>query len=302
MTDPTDQGIEPVARRVQCADGSAFELLMVVPPGGDGRAVYWMPAMGVPARAYLPLAQTLAGLGVSVALHEWRGIGSSDQRASRERDWGYRTLLQDDIPRGMAVARAQNPGAAWMLGGHSLGGQLAALYAALDPEAVSALLLVASGAPYWRQFPRAWRRLLWLAYAVAPWLARLLGHFPGSRLGFGGREARQLIGDWAFSGRSGRYAIESMQVELELGLAGLHCPVLALRMQDDRFGPEDALRYLLGKMPQAPSETFALDAARLGCRADHFSWMRTPRAVAAMLDQRTRWLVTQAPAAAHAPG
>lgn len=300
MTDAAQhRAVEPVVRRVACADGSSYELLWVPSPCADGRAVYWLPAMGVPARAYLPLADGLASAGISVALHEWRGIGSSDQRASRRCDWGYRTLLEHDLPRGIAVAREQQRDSAWMLGGHSLGGQLAALYAALQPDAASMLLLVASGAPYWRQFPAAYRWALWLAYAVAPGLARLCGHFPGRRLGFGGREARQLVADWAFSGRTGRYAVSGMQVELELRLADLHRPILALRLQDDWFGPERSLRYLLGKMPDAPSETFVLDAARLGCRADHFAWMKAPGAVAAMLDQRTRWLVGRDPVAAQ---
>ena len=36
--------------------------------------------------------------GVAVVMHEWRGIGSSDRRAGRRCNWGYRELLQDDLP------------------------------------------------------------------------------------------------------------------------------------------------------------------------------------------------------------
>lgn len=186
---------------VVAADGARFEVLLQRPAGETKRLLYWLPALGVAAKHYVPLAQALAEQGVAVAIHEWRGIGSSDRRASRHADWGYRQLLEDDLPAGIAAVRASLPPMRLYLGGHSLGGQIASLYASLHPQDVAGLLAVASGAPYWRQYPQG--RLLWCAYALAPWLARLVGHLPGRRIGFGGNEARQLIDDWARTGRTG---------------------------------------------------------------------------------------------------
>ncbi len=290
MTDAkAGSGTTPHVSRVRCADGSEYDLTMLVPPHGDGRGLYWMPAMGVAARHYLSFAQALAERGYTVALHEWRGIGSSDRRASRQCVWGYRELLLDDLPSGLQRAGAHAPDVQWMLGGHSLGGQLAALCAALRPQQTAALILVASGSPFWKVFAPGWRWGLRVAYALAPATARVFGYFPGRRIGFGGRESMGVMTDWSRSGRSGRYMAEGMQVELELGLADLECPVLALRMQDDAFGPERSLRYLIHKMPHTPSETFALDAAALGCAAGHFAWMKSPQAVAALIDARTQW-------------
>src|SRR5690242_16818249 len=93
------------AVRVTAADGAASELLLV----GEARPrrwLYWLPAMGVPAKHYLPFAEALAARGIAVALHEWRGIGSSQWRAGRRQDWGYRALLQQDLLAGLAAARA----------------------------------------------------------------------------------------------------------------------------------------------------------------------------------------------------
>jgi len=248
--------------------------------------IYWLPALGVAAKHYLPLAQALAQRGIAMAIHEWRGIGSSDQRADRQHDWGYRQLLEDDLPAGIVAARAAMPRAQLLLGGHSLGGQLGALYAALHPSEATGLLIVASGAPYWRQFPQG--RLLWLAYALAPWLARLVGHLPGRRIGFGGNEARQLIADWARTGRTGRYAAAGMAVDFETLLGALELPVLGLRMQDDWLAPQASLRWLLGKLPRSPDTQQVLTAAELGiAKADHFGWMKTPDAVATHIAQ---WL------------
>jgi predicted alpha/beta hydrolase len=295
MTDPaSDTAIAPSIMPVSSLDGARFDLLCVHRPGTVRQLLYWMPAMGVPARQYLPLAQALAERGVAVVLHEWRGIGSSDRRAGRRCDWGYRELLEYDLPAALAGIRTRWPQATHWLGGHSLGGQLATLYAALHPATPAGLVLVASGAPYWRQFPHGW--LIGLAYGLAPWLAAVLGYLPGRRIGFGGTEAHGDSVDWARSGRSGRYAASGMATDIEQRLASLRLPVLALRLRDDWLGPSSSLDFLLGKMPQASADTEVITPRDLdGASADHFCWMKTPVPIAARI---ASWIAAQATASA----
>jgi predicted alpha/beta hydrolase len=263
----------------RASDGARAEVLLQLPMGTPRRVLYWVPALGVSARQYLPLARTLAESGLAVAVHEWRGIGSSDRRAGRREDWGYRELLEDDIPAGLAALRERLPSVRYLLGGHSLGAQLASLYAGLHPDQVAGLALVASGSPYWRQFRHG--RLIWLGLAAAPWLARLCGHLPGRRIGFGGNEARSVIEDWARSGRTGRYAAAGMPDDLESRLAALAQPLLALRLADDWLGPEASLAWLLGKMPRARIERQLITSSDMDGRpADHFGWMKAPQPVA----------------------
>jgi predicted alpha/beta hydrolase len=270
-------------------DGARAEVLLQRPAGATHRLLYWLPALGVAARHYLPLAQALAEQGIAVAIHEWRGIGSSNRRAGRREDWGYRELLRHDLPAGIAVAQGHLPQARLYLGGHSLGAQIASLYASLHPQAASGLLAVASGAPYWRQFP--YGRLLWCAYALAPWLARLVGHLPGRRLGFGGNEARQLIDDWARTGRTGRYAAAGMDTDFEAALGKLDLPVLGLRLRDDWLAPQASLSWLLAKMSRSAHEEQLIAADDLdGVKADHFGWMKAPWPIASRV---ARWLDAQ---------
>lgn len=269
---------------VAAADGARVELLLLAPPGAPRQVLYWLPAMGVPARHYLPLAEALAVCGVAVALHEWRGIGSSDRRAGRQCDWAYRDLLDSDLPAGLAAVRRHWPQAGVWLGGHSLGGQLACLYASLQPGACEGIALVASGAPYWRQFRHG--GLIRLAYELAPRLAALLGYLPGRRIGFGGNEARGVIADWARSGRTGRYAAAGMAVDLEQALATQTRPLLALRLRDDWLGPQASLEWLLGKMPRAPRQLAVIEPKDLGDQpADHFGWMKSPAGIAHRIAQ-----------------
>jgi len=265
---------------VIAADGVRSELICVQPAGLAAHWVYWLPAMGVAAKHYLPLAEAFAAHGIAVALHEWRGIGSSHCRAGRKHDWGYRQLLEVDLEAGVLEARTHWPEATAWMGGHSLGGQLACLYAGLHRQDVAGILLVASGSPYWRTF--AYAPLIYLALALAAPLSQLLGYLPGRKLGFGGNEARGVIADWSRSGRTGRYAAYGLAVDIEQQLAAVESPVLALQLRDDWLAPSRSLAWLLDKMPHAPKRTGIIDPSQLvGRPADHFSWMKVPLAIAA---------------------
>ncbi|RYD16992.1 MAG: alpha/beta fold hydrolase [Lysobacteraceae bacterium] len=250
---------------------------MIAPSSADAPLLYWLPALGVTARSYVAFAYALASRGVAVALHEWRGGGSSDRRAGRHVDWGYRDLLRRDLPAGFGAARDVLGARALLLGGHSLGGQLALLSAALPPYPPRRIVLVASGAPWWRAFPH--RHLVRAVLHAAPVIARVRGYFPGRRLGFGGNEARGVISDWARSGRTGRYAVDGIG-DLEQALARCRVQVDAWRLADDWLGPAASLDWLLGKLPQAERRVTVLDDAALGTRADHFSWMKEPARLA----------------------
>jgi predicted alpha/beta hydrolase len=277
---------------VQARDGARSELIIVQPDRRPRRVLYWLPAMGVPAKHYLPLAEAFAARGMAVALHEWRGIGSSDRRAARDCDWGYRQLLEDDLSAGIEQLRERWPEAEKLwLGGHSLGGQLSCLYASLHPDQFAGIVLVASGAPYWRRFSAG--VALRLAYALVSPLASLIGYLPGRRLGFGGNEARGVIADWSRSGRTGRYAVDGMSVDFTRQLAALALPVRALRLQDDWLAPEGSLEWLLDSMPRALAQARVITSDQLaGQRADHFAWMKVPDTLAAQL---ATWMEEQQP-------
>ncbi|RDS80303.1 alpha/beta hydrolase family protein [Dyella psychrodurans] len=269
---------------VLAKDGARSELIIVQPGESPAHVIYWLPALGVPAKHYLPLAEAFAKHGMAMALHEWRGLGSSDRRAGRQCDWGYRELLEADVPAGIAEARARWPRATLWIAGHSLGGQLSCLYASLHPDTVAGIMLIGSGSPYWRRF--RFGALLSIAYRLASPLAQLVGYLPGRRLGFGGNEARGVIADWSRSGRTGCYSADGMAVDFERQLRALAMPVFALRLRDDWLAPQSSLAWLLDKMPKTFQRMDVMTPERMdGQAADHFSWMKFPYALVAQLSE-----------------
>lgn len=276
--------VQAVELAVVADDGHRFSLEAHLPATAARARLLWLPALGVSARHYRPFAQALAAHGIAVYLHEWRGHGSSSLRARRGVDWGYRELL-DDIRASEATCDAQLPTPARILGGHSLGGQLACCRLGLDPQAADAVWLVASGTPFWRNFPPATRWWLPLAYRFLPWLARCVGHLPGRRIGFGGNEAAGVMADWGRSGLSGRYAPHGIDADLEAGMARFDGQLRGIALADDWLGPMASLVHLTHKLTNTRAELATLDAANLGAPADHNGWMRKPEAVVAALVQ-----------------
>ncbi|AOX63690.1 hypothetical protein BIZ42_16730 [Stenotrophomonas sp. LM091] len=262
---------------VQTGDGHRFELLARVPTQPRARLL-WLPALGVAARHYLPYAEALAARGIAVYLHEWRGNGSSRLRPSRTQDWGYREILEHDLPASLAQM-PEDAVTPLIIGGHSLGGQLACCFAGLHPQRFARVWLVASGTPYWRTFPapRGWA--LPLVYRFLPWLAQRQGVLHGKKLGFGGTEARGLIRDWSRVGLNNHYAAVCMATDLEAGMRTLQGQATAVVMDHDWLAPPSSMQALLAKMPGMRAQLSVLSAQALGTRADHFAWMKTPEAV-----------------------
>lgn len=272
-----------LVEEVTTAAGHRFNLRRSAPdPGVRTRpGLLWLPALGVPAQKYDSLATALARRGIPVAIHEWRGLASSSLRASRHCDWGYRELLHDDLP---ATLQRLADDRDWLFGGHSLGAQLAAMLAARHPDRCAGLALVAAGVPFPATFPPGRGLGLAALARLMPLLVAAVGHFPGHRLGFAGREAARLMRDWAATARRGRYADYGDGTAMEELLGRVDVPVLGVTMAHDWMAPSASLAMLLAKLGGTRRSLEVLDAAALGTAADHFRWMRRPDAVAAAID------------------
>ncbi|MCI5102604.1 alpha/beta fold hydrolase [Algiphilus sp.] len=261
------------------------------PPPALGRLLL-LPALGVPAGYYDPLAEQLTKAGLETHTLELRGSGDSPLRAGRGCDFGFRELLDEDIPSALRPLHAAKDGLPVWLAGHSLGGHLAAMSAGRLGFAIDGLVLLACGLPWRGAFDARARLRIDVLRLLIPVCNTVLGYFPGDRLGFGGRQPRRLMREWSRLAYCGRYAAEGIDEDLEAGVAQYAGPVLTLRMTDDPFAPLAACRAVTEKMAHARHSETALDAATLGTRADHYRWARKPDAVTPHL---TDWCRAQRP-------
>lgn len=258
---------------IERSEGTRFALTTARSAQESAPVVVVVPAMGMKARYYVGLIEALAAAGPHAVVAEQRGHEASGGRLpSRSYDFGYAEMVAD-LDDALRAVRAEFPDSPVHLLGHSLGGQIATMYAALHPGAVAGLILMASSTPHW---PHWGPRLLVAGYAF-PLVSRLVGHYPGERLGFAGREARGVMRDWGRLARTGRF------VAGEDALATVRLPVLAVSVEGDTLGVPAAVDALVAKLPGASVTRRHLDAEGV----DHFRWAKHPDLVVPLI---TQWL------------
>lgn len=291
---------EAALESLPAVTGDGHQASLLLRHGAPARdlGLLWLPAMGVPARKYRHFAAALAEHGWTVALHEWRGQETSNWRAARSCDWGYAELLQDIAASRASLERAL-PGRRWVLGGHSLGAQLAALALARDPADYAAYALVGSGHPWWRTFPGWQKAALLAAIGWFRTVSAVFGYFPGERAGFAGREARGVMQDWAASAADGSYRPARIDFDAEARLRAVALPALTLRLCSDAYVPRASLDHLISKLPALQLQREEIDDREFaGRRAGHFEWLREPQPVVRHL---APWLETVAGHALRQP-
>ncbi|MCL6416774.1 alpha/beta fold hydrolase [Aestuariirhabdus sp. Z084] len=275
---------------ITTADGVGNRLTLYRNPENvKAPIILCMPAMGVRADYYQALAQALCDSGLNAATADLRGIGASSVRASRRVNFGYGEMLQQEWPAMLNSLREIFPENPVYLLGHSLGGQLNTLFLADNADQVDGMILIAACNIHFKGFHRPLRTLLATQFLFL--VSQVMGYLPGKQLGFGGREARQLIKEWAHCARTGHYKLKSHDDTLEEKLAEVRLPVMAISFEEDWMAPRQAVIKLYDKLATADITHQHLDGKALGIeRLNHFNWAKEP----AHLVQRIRaWLEHQ---------
>ncbi len=168
---------------VTATDGARVEARVFTPSTPPRDALLFMPAMGAAPRIYDGLGEALAASGIGVLVGDHRGGAASNVRVGRGVDFDYADMLERDWPALEAAAREAFSGARLHVGGHSLGAQLASIYAGSHGAAEGSLIIVAAGSVHFRAYPPAARlRILGGSRLIAA-VASVLGHHPGEHLG-----------------------------------------------------------------------------------------------------------------------
>ena len=255
--------------------------------GHAGPQVLFLPALGVPLHYYRPLLTRWAALGYRLYGLELRGMPQSSTADVRANDFGYNHALSLDIPAAVAAAGLDTP---FLIAGHSLGGQLALLYAAGHPQQVRAVATLASGSVHHGAFAsvrgRAKRRG---QVALIRAITGTVGWFPGHLVGFAGRQPRTMMADWGHEGRTGRFVLAGSTADHEAQLAALDRPVLMLTFDGDPIVPRVSSDHLGARLATARVTSVHVPRSENGgAPFDHFRWAR--RAPDTVLGPLAAWL------------
>lgn len=220
-------------------------------------------ATSVVSRYYSRFAAYLHQHGFQVITYDYRGIGGSRHGSLKELKAGWLDWGELDFEAALGQAQHRFPDSQIHAVGHSVGGVLIGL--APSNHRLSRVFTMGAQHAYWPDYLGSQRwamRLRW--HVVMPALTKLLGYFPGKRLGWLEDTPAGVVHDWiapspdfvdtylASSGRRdfsdfrGSRQLTSIQCDdLRHRFAQMTAQMLALSVADDPFGTVPAIERLL---------------------------------------------------------
>ncbi|MFE6920136.1 alpha/beta fold hydrolase [Nocardia sp. NPDC057663] len=278
---------------IQVPDGTTLPVRLIpargshrhpVTPDAPRPVVVIVPGLAVPGEFYEYFGDRLAQRGFDVAIGELRGNGDSTHRPDADSAYGYHELASVDFPAMLQVVRSRFPDSTPYLLGHSMGGQLAVMYAARARGRIAGLILVASGTPYFRGYRGVLGPGMLVGTAAVAVASNLAGFWPGDMLGRRayGRQSKVLMSDWARLARTGRFVPVGADIDYEERISRLKFPVLSITVAGDDLAPQTSADHLLGKLPAA-QVTRWLQPEALG----HNGWITNPDST---VDVVEKWL------------
>lgn len=278
---------------IQVPDGSTLPVRLIpatgahrhpVTPDAPRAVVVIVPGLAVPGEFYEYFGHRLAACGFDVAIGELRGQGESTHRPDGESTYGYHELVSVDFPAMLAAVRIRFPASTPYVLGHSMGGQLAAMYAARVRGRLGGLILIASGTPYFRGYRGVLGPGMLVGTAAVAVASSLAGFWPGDLLGKRayGRQSKVLMSDWARLARTGRFVPVGADIDYDERMSRLKFPVLSITIAGDELAPQTSADHLLSKLPGAQITRWFQPEA-LG----HNGWITNPDST---VDTVEKWL------------
>lgn len=233
------------------------------------------PATSVKAEYYHRFAGFLFENGSDVVTFDYRGIGASrppDMRAVEASyvDWGRR-----DLEAVLRYVAEHYPGQPIDVVAHSIGGFAVGL--APSSHLVRRVLTVGAQFAYWKDYaPHKRLQMVLRWHLFMPIVARLVGYFPGRRLGWIEDTPLGIVRQWSTFHRNfekkpwkSRPSDPSIPKLFEL----FRGDTLAISIADDEWGTRPAILRLLTMYKSARKYHLHLDPADIGeSEIGHFAY------------------------------
>jgi predicted alpha/beta hydrolase len=239
-------------------------------------------ATSVRCRYYSRFATYLHQHGFNVITFDYRGIGESRDGSLRKLNAGWLHWGALDVQAALQYAGHQFAGHPIVAVGHSIGGMLLGL--AASNNKLTRVMTLGSQHAYWPDYQSNHRRMMWLKWHLfMPAVTRIVGYFPGKRLGWLEDTPAGVVRDWVsphpafldnFADKRGSVNLTTeKRQELRERFHALKAPLLAISSTDDPFATELATQRFLSYFSGSDRHHLRLDANALGVsQIGHFGF------------------------------
>lgn len=253
--------------------------------GNNAPVVIINCATAVLCRYYSRFAHYLHDSGFNVLTYDYRGIGLSRQGSISGLRAGWLQWGELDFEAMLQFAEKSFPQSALYVVGHSVGGVLIGL--APSSHRIAKALTVGAQHAYWPDYLRSHRLGMHLRWHLfMPLLTRVLGYFPGKRLGWLEDVPTGVVRDWVCpheqfvdTYRYGKGSVRLTEPELEAlrqRFANVGAPIMALSFTDDPYGTVPAIERLLDNFSGSRRAHLRIDPAEIGVdKIGHFAYFHT---------------------------
>jgi predicted alpha/beta hydrolase len=228
-----------------------------------------------------------------VVTFDYRGIGRSRRGSLRQLRADVLTWAEQDTGAMVAFLRERASGKPLLWVGHSLGGQILPLVP--GHEHVEAMVTVAAGSGYWRDYAPGLKRvapLLW--FVIVPLAIPLAGYFPGRMLRMIGDVPAGVMRQWRSWCLDPDYLFGVMPTAVREHYAALKLPLLSLSFTDDEYLSERNIQSLHGFYAGAARDMRRISPADIGAPGiGHFGFFRR-RFESSLWPRAGDWLDRQA--------
>lgn len=260
------------APRTASIDGIGFTIHEATIPNGTVLVI--ASATGVLQTYYRHFATWMAGQGITTVTFDYTGIGASRTGRMRHCTATAQSWATHDLTTVIEHVSATLRPRRLLVLCHSIGGQLAGLCRAQDK--IHGLAMVAAQLGYWRWWPKDQRwRLYFRWFILLRGLTKLLGYFPGSRIGVMEDLPGPMALEWSGWGLSPNYLFDHVPDAPER-FANLRVPTLIWSFSDDRdLAPKLAVDKLAERFVNCTVRREHLSPADLGMdRIGHFGFFK----------------------------
>ncbi|MFZ2554523.1 alpha/beta fold hydrolase [Psychrobacter urativorans] len=231
----------------------------------------FMTATGVPLRKYAKLFENLVAKGYTLIGADYPCCGENTPHVDRSIDYNYQDLMDNFIPKLVGFSEHDST----YLFGHSLGGQMAAIYSALTDMP---MIGVATGNIHFKNW-FGWERIKILrVLAIFKPLTLAYGYFPGYKVGFGNKEAKGLMDDWCYLLKTGRFDFIKGDLTTGKGRG------FFIHIEGDRYSPYASVKHLTKLCTESTLISVELPKHLKG--NPHGIWIKDPEFITKRIDQQ----------------